>query len=511
MDQDYQRLRILGKGGMSTVYLARHKTLKRLVAIKVLKTDTSYADKEYVRRFFREARITAQLEHPNIIRIYESNFGKGAFYIVTEYIDGGDFRKLLATGPRTDTRKNHTVQTVGLRTKIEIVDKVVQALHYAHEQGIVHRDIKPSNILLTKSLEPKLCDFGIATALWGQESRFTRTEEVMGTMDYIAPEQKESSKHADQRSDIYSMGVILYVAITGRKPEGAFPPPIKLVPVIPSLLNTVTMKCLQPVPSDRYKNANNLSLNLRQVIPQLTSTILPPLITSPPGTDDTGTLPPDSLPEELTEITTSPPPAGDNAVGNFFQYAENTLVDTQTIDSMLNTLKNGTLSAKLNIKPRFLDAVSPEHVEKLLAMLPDSDGIVKETLIEALEKIKSPKSCPDLIELLVDPYYNKLAAAAIGAIGCKEAEEKLFNILLARSEKSYIALVPLGKLNSARSIDMIAEYLSHKYTWVRELALEALGMIKDKKVIGFIESAANKDADTNIRAKAKKLLWRLKQ
>lgn len=499
MLQDYQQLRILGKGGMATVYLARQQSLDRLVAIKVLKIDSA-VDKEYIRRFFREARITAQLDHPYIIRVFESNFSQGTFYIVTEYIDGGDFRRLLPPAPGSDATTRATARSVGLRRKLEILDNVLQALDYAHEKGIVHRDIKPSNILLTKTMEPRLCDFGIATALWGQESRFTRTDEVMGTMDYIAPEQKESSKYADLRSDIYSIGVILYQLITGRKPQGAFPPPIQLVPSIPVQLNVAVMKCLQPLPGDRFKSAHNLSIELRQVLSHLESSILPP-VSSLPGI--TTSQEPAPLPEESTEITSTPP--------LYLNPSEQTQVDTRTFDVMIKTLKDGTLSAKLSIKPRFLTSVSVDHLEKILELLPDADGILKETLIEALGKIKSSGSCHDLIELLNDPYYNKLAAAAIGEIGCKEAEEKLYNILLSRSEKSYIALLPLGKLDSVISIDLVAEYLSHKYTWVRDMAVDALSMIKDRKIIGFLESAANKDADANIRAKAKKLLGRLKQ
>lgn len=207
MNKYYKRLREIGKGGMANVYLARQMSSNKLVAVKVLKDIVLYDD-DYIKRFFREARITAKLTHPNIVGILESNYSEGLCYIVTEYIDGGDLRGIL---------KNFDIS---LRRKLEVINKVIKALDYAHQQGIVHRDVKPSNILLTKTLEPKLCDFGIATALWGQESRFTRTDETIGTIDYIAPEQKESSKDVDFRADLYSIGVLLYQVVTGRKPQG---------------------------------------------------------------------------------------------------------------------------------------------------------------------------------------------------------------------------------------------------------------------------------------------------
>lgn len=488
---------------MSTVYLARDSALNRLVAIKVLKTG-ELTGNEYVRRFFREARITAQLEHPNIIRIFESNFSRseGIFYIVTEYVEGGDFQRLLPNHGK-ESRSGSTLNVqVPLRKKLEVIERVLGALDYAHQQGIVHRDIKPSNILLTKGLEPKLCDFGIATALWGQESRYTRTNEVIGTMDYIAPEQKENSKSVDLRADIFSIGVILYQLTTGRKPLGAFSPPAQVNDSIPTELDELIMKCLKPLPVNRYKSAYNLAGQIREILQKY------------PG-DFSFTNPAPPLEDE--EAAAAPTRYSDP--GHTEINPQNTGSGDQSseFDRMVEKLKKGTLAQKLHIKKRFLQAIGPQQGEQLLQLLMESDsdpstgGFLSETLIEALGQIKYEESCRFLIELLSDPYYNKAAANAIGEIGCKEAEEKLFKVLLGRSETSYVALLPLGKLNSVKSIDLIAEYLASSHAWIKELALDALAMIEDSKVAGFIETVSNKDADANIRAKAKKLLWRLRK
>ena len=471
---------------MATVYLARDTDTNRLVAVKVLKT-TTLTDKEYIKRFFREARLTAQLDHPNIIKILESNFAEGNFYIVTEFVEGGDFGKMLSTPSST------AGPVPMLRKKLSILNNVLSALDFAHQRGIVHRDVKPSNILLTRDLEPKLSDFGIAAALWGQESRYTRTDEIVGTMDYIAPEQKENSKNVDLRADIYSIGVIMYQLITGRKPMGAFPPPKKICPSLPEPLDDIVMKCLQPLPVDRYKSANNLSLELAAVLEQLSPAYKPkphPETGGQPGED----LPAPGKDENQTRISEHP---------------------ADTIHSMAERLEHGTVTEKLGMKTRFLELVRQEHEEKLLELLTagNSGGVLQEAVIQALGKIKSKKACPFLIELLSDPYYNKFAAEAIGDIGCTEpeAEEKLFKILLTHSETAYIALIPLGKLNSCKSVDLIAEYLANRHAWIREMALTALSMIKDSKVNRHIEHSAQKDPDANIRAKAKKILWRLNQ
>ncbi|MCP4217493.1 MAG: protein kinase [bacterium] len=477
---------------MAVVYLARQISKHRLVAVKELKKE-SLLDDEYIRRFFREARITAQLAHPNIITIIESNYQNERCYIVTEYVDGGDLRPLVYD-PK-----------VSLARKLRIMNKIIHALDYAHRQGIVHRDIKPSNILLSKKLEPKLCDFGIATALWGQESRLTRTTEMMGTMDYIAPEQKESSKNVDFRADIYSVGVILYQLITGMKPMGAFEAPAELNPRIPLRLDACVIKCLQPAPIKRFKSTEALYHEIKDCLAEMEASAKQPTsganlsginrkraVTSP-----TGRRQPLDSKEKDTVIGTAR--AGEN------QPTEK-LAD---FDELVEKLKDGTLSQKLSCKSLLIESARPHHGQRLLELLRQSDGFLKEAVIEILGKLKIKESCPYLIELLNEPYYNKAVARAIGEIGCAEAEFKLFNILVSESANSYVALLPLGKLNSAKSVDTMAKFLQSPHVWIRETALDALAMITPTaQSVPYIEEASRRDENAQIRAKAKKILWR---
>jgi len=456
----FRIIREVGRGGMATVFLAKHFELNKFVAVKILNKET-IADDEYVKRFFREARITASLDHPNIVKIIESDFSDGQFYIITEFIDGGDLSSIINSTP------------LSLRKKLSILTNIVSAIDYAHEKGIVHRDIKPSNILLSKEYKPKLCDFGIATALWGQESRLTQTNQLMGTMDYIAPEQKENSKNVDFRADIYSIGVVLYKIITGRKPIGAFKRPIEINNSISNDLDSIIIKCLQPLPSDRFKNTNNLYMELKNVLRDMDSKT-----------------------------------KGIGFSKNTLIVEEKTIIDKDDFDRIIEKLKNGTLSEKLNSKPRFLQIISDKHKGKLLELLENSEGMLKELVIEAIGKLKITESCELLIELLNDSYYNKFVAKALGEINCKGAEKSLLNILLSNKEDSYIALKPLGQLNSKKSIKPMQKYLKSDIEWIREIAIESLGMIDDESVIDYIEHSANRDQNSDIRAKAKLILRR---
>jgi len=199
----YRILRLIGEGGVAWVFLAVHEQLGRQVALKVLFPSLAQ-DREFVSRFAREARISGQLQHPNIVRIYDVGEQDGYYYIAMEYIDGESLRNRLRRRKRLDIRET-----------IAILGQIARALDYAHQHGVVHRDIKPSNILIDEKGTVYLTDFGIARATW--ETRVTRTGIRVGTPEYMSPEQAQG-KEPDFRSDLYSLGVILYEMLCGYPP-----------------------------------------------------------------------------------------------------------------------------------------------------------------------------------------------------------------------------------------------------------------------------------------------------
>jgi serine/threonine protein kinase/formylglycine-generating enzyme required for sulfatase activity len=229
---------------MGAVYKGLQPDLDRPVAVKLLTTQLS-ADEQFVNRFIREARTLAKLNHPGIVTVYDfGQTSEGHLYFVMEYVDGTDLRRVLKS-PGLNPGQAY-----------ELIGQICEALEAAHQRGVIHRDIKPANILLTSGGVVKLADFGLARPLEEQEGAgITMTNMVMGTPDYMSPEQRAG--YSDHRTDIFALGVTLYEMLTGRPPRGAFIPPSRKVRV-DSRIDEVVVKALQEEPDSRYQHASEM-------------------------------------------------------------------------------------------------------------------------------------------------------------------------------------------------------------------------------------------------------------
>lgn len=242
---DYVLTGKIGQGGIAEIYKGRQESLNRDVAIKVL-SGRLINDPDIVRRFERESLVIAKLSHPNIVHIIDRGKAGGRYYFVMEYVDGASFREVI------DSPK------IALTVKLDVVVQVCKALDYAHKNGVIHRDIKPTNILIDRQGNARVADFGIAQIMGVQDTEVTSGDVIMGTMAYMSPEQKVSSTNVDQTTDIYSLGIIIYEILTGRKPQGRFKLPTEINPGLPSAFDTIIQKCLAQEPKDRYQTAVEL-------------------------------------------------------------------------------------------------------------------------------------------------------------------------------------------------------------------------------------------------------------
>lgn len=236
---------LIGSGGMARVYRATQLSLNRTVAVKVLNADLS-ADAEFIQRFVREARSLAKLQHPNIVGVVFRGEHEGHYYLVMEYVEGPDLKDLLKT------------KRLSLARKFEIFQEILGGVQYVHSHGIFHRDLKPHNVLMARGQTPKIADFGLVH-VEGEGEGLTRSHGGMGTPRYMAPEQWESARSADHRSDLYSLGVMLYQMLCGKVPD-AFRPtmPHQMDPGIPVEIDHIIARLLQPNPDDRFQSCDEL-------------------------------------------------------------------------------------------------------------------------------------------------------------------------------------------------------------------------------------------------------------
>jgi len=263
-DGRYRITRKLGAGGMADVYLAEDQELGRRVAIKIL-NGRHANDAQFIERFRREAKNAAALNHPNIVSIYDRGEAEHTYYIAMEYLDGRSLKELIVgRGPAP------------VNVSVEYARQILSALKFAHRHGIVHRDIKPHNVLVDREGRVKVTDFGIARA---GTSQMTEAGSIVGTAQYLSPEQARGTE-VDQRSDLYSLGIVLYELLTGQTPfDGDTPveiamkhlsatprPPSQIRRDIPRDLDLVVMRALAKDPAARYQSADEMEADLERVL-----------------------------------------------------------------------------------------------------------------------------------------------------------------------------------------------------------------------------------------------------
>ncbi len=265
----YDMIELLGRGGMGEVWRAKQHSLQRVVAIKLLPPRLA-SDPEFVTRFEKEATALAALSHPSIIQIIDRGVSGEHYYFVMEFVEGRSLRDLINQGP------------IEPQQALRIVAQVCHAIDYAHEKHIVHRDLKPENILFDTRGHVKVADFGLA-GIRGTDSdarlQLTATKVAMGTVNYMAPEQRRDAKNVDGRADLYSLGVMLYELLTGELPIGRFKLPSEKIAGLDKRVDELVAKTLESDPAARFQRASMVGAALESMLGATTP--LPGAATTP--------------------------------------------------------------------------------------------------------------------------------------------------------------------------------------------------------------------------------------
>ncbi len=456
---------LIGQGGMSQVYLAINPRTREKRAVKILAKRATASTVSYA-RFLREIEILRTLSHAHIVRILDSGVLEDCYFYMMELMSGS-LAKRLAQG------------RMPLQDSVSMFVIICEAVAHAHTKGIIHRDLKPSNILLTDDGAPMVSDFGIAKALDAMQPSLTGSNDVLGTIAYLAPEQRVQSKNVDRRTDVYALGAIIYEMLMGFPPLGKFPWPRETRPGFPTPLQDVLEKCLAIHPEDRFLHAGEL-LSAVELFLGVGHALRQGISAQPSSID---------RPRENGNMSDAPKP--------------------DRLERWFRVLRAGTTRERLSVVREMVEQMEPGEANGLLKIFPGENDNVRWGLIKVLGELGVPAATPMIIAELKNSYHRECAIEALGKIGAPEAFQPLRDFLAQHPESAVIALLPLARTGRLKSLRYLHPYLSHEMATVRQAAVRALGAVEAQESLRLLEECLPREHDERVRTAYRQSIRRL--
>jgi hypothetical protein len=449
----------IGSGGMSEVFLGINPKTHEKRAFKVLGKCASLSPSTYA-RFMREVDIIRGLKHPGIIRILDNGVLDECYYYSMEFMPGGNLNRRLERGK------------LPLNAALDIYHPICEAMAHAHDNGVIHRDLKPSNVLLDKSGNPVVSDFGIAKILNFEKSTLTRSGEILGTIAYLAPEQRFSSKNVNRRADVYALGSILYEMLMGFPPLGKFPRPTEILPDFPEALQFILEKCLVIDPECRYEHAGYLQIELEKFMG----------LANPGNRSAASNCPPEKNGFTISGDMALPP------------------MKTDRIESWFGVLRTGTTRERLGVVREMVEKLSASEAKAIVKIYPEEGDRVRWGLIRVLGELRIEASIPLILSDLRNSFHTECAIEALGKIGCDEAFTPILEFITEHPESAIIALVPLAKAGKQKSVRHLQRYLNHEMAVLRQAAVQALASIASAESLQILKEHLSIENDEKVRS-----------
>jgi hypothetical protein len=449
----------IGAGGMSEVFLGLNPRTREKRAYKVLGKCATMSPSSYA-RFLREIDIIRGLSHPGIIKILDNGVLEECYYYSMEFMPGGNLNRRLERGK------------VSIANALELFIPVCSAMTYAHEKGVIHRDLKPANILLSKEGIPVVSDFGIAKILTFEKTTLTRSGEILGTIAYLAPEQRFSSKKVNRRADVYALGAIFYEMMMGFPPLGKFPRPMEVRPDFPEALQAILEKCLAIDPESRFEHAGQLQVELAKF---------------------------SGLTGPAKKIDASPNSASKRAF-----YLTDDLnavpVKTDRIESWFQVLRTGTTRERLAIVREMVEQITSGEAKAVIKIYPEEGDRVRWGLIRVLGELRIESATPLIISDLRSAFHTECAIEALGKIGSEDSYNAIREYVTEHPDCAIIALLPLAKTGKQKATKYLQRYLNHEMAILRQAAVQAMATIKTAESLQALKEQLCIERDEKVRS-----------